>query len=140
MAENIRLEIVTPAKYVVSEDAKIIMAPGVLGEFGVLVGHTPFLTALNIGTITYKDVNSNKERCVFVNGGFAEALPDKVTILAESAERRCDIDINRAERARERALERLEDNKDNKKGDIDFIRVKTALGRAIYRIKLSQTR
>ena len=136
MTENIRLEIVTPAKNVVSEDAQIVMAPGVLGEFGVLVGHTPFLTVLKTGTITYKDVNG-KERYIFVNGGFAEALPDKVTILAESAERRSDIDLSRAEKARERALKRLEEDK---KGDIDFIRAKTALKRAINRINLVQTR
>ncbi|MBW1649434.1 MAG: F0F1 ATP synthase subunit epsilon [Deltaproteobacteria bacterium] len=136
MTENIRLEIVTPAKNVVSEDAQIVMAPGVLGEFGVLVGHTPFLTALKTGIITYKDVD-DKERFVFVNGGFAEALPDKVTILSESAERRSDIDLSRAEKAQERALKRLEEDK---KGDIDFIRAKTALRRAINRISLAQTR
>ena len=136
MAENIRLEIVTPAKNVVSEDAQIVMSPGILGEFGVLVGHTPFLTALKTGSITYKDANG-KERYVFVNGGFAEALPDQVTILAESAERRQDIDISRAEKAKERALKRLEDA--DKKENIDFVRAKAALDRAIRRISLAQT-
>ncbi len=136
MTENIRLEIVTPAKKVVSEDVQIVMAPGVLGEFGVLVGHTPFLTALKTGAIIYKDVDG-KERYIFVNDGFAEALPDKVTILAESAERRRDIDMSRAEKAKERALKRLEDAE---KGDIDFIRAKSALQRAINRINLAQTR
>ena len=135
MAENIKLEIVTPAKNVVSEDAQIVMAPGILGEFGVLVGHTPFLTALKTGSIIYKDVDG-KERYIFVNGGFAEALPDKVTILAESAERRQDIDISRAEKAKERALKRLEEQS---KGDIDFIRAKISLERAINRIRLAQT-
>ena len=136
MAENIRLEIVTPAKYVVSEDAQIVMSPGVLGEFGVLVGHTPFLTSLKMGMVTYKDVDG-KTRAIFVNGGFAEALPDKVTILAESAERRRDIDISRAERSRERALKRLDDK--GKREDIDFVRAKTALARALDRIKIAQT-
>jgi F-type H+-transporting ATPase subunit epsilon len=93
MAGNIRLEIVTPQKSVVSEDAQIVVAPGTLGEFGVLVGHTPFLSTLKVGTLRYTDAKGN-EHYVFVSGGFAEALPDKVTILAESAERRRDIDIN----------------------------------------------
>ena len=92
MAGNISLEIVTPEKAVVSEDAKIVMAPGTLGEFGVLSGHTPFLTTLKTGSVKYIDAKG-KERFVFVSGGFAEALPDKVTILAESAERRRDIDL-----------------------------------------------
>ena len=87
MAGNIRLEVVTPEKSVVSEDVQIVMAPGAMGEFGVLVGHTPFLTTLKIGTVRYTDANG-KERFVFINGGFAEALPDKVTVLAESAERK----------------------------------------------------
>ena len=86
MAEDIQLEIVTPERYAVSEAAQIVMAPGTLGEFGVLSGHTPFLTSLQTGKVHYKD-SSGKEQVVFVSGGFAEALPDRVTILAESAER-----------------------------------------------------
>jgi F-type H+-transporting ATPase subunit epsilon len=98
MAENIRLEVVTPEKSVVSESAQIVMAPGSLGEFGVLSGHTPFLTTLKTGALKYKD-ESGRERFVFVSSGFAEALPDRVTVLAESAERRKDIDIQRAKAA-----------------------------------------
>ena len=94
MAENIRLEVVTPEKSVVSEGAEIVMAPGSLGEFGVLAGHTPFLTTLKTGSLKYKD-ESGQERFIFVSSGFAEALPDRVTILAESAERRKDIDPQR---------------------------------------------
>lgn len=137
MAENIRLEVVTPEKAVVSEDAQIVMAPGVLGEFGVLTGHTPFLTTLKMGSVRYTDANEN-ERCVFVSGGFAEALPDKVTVLAESAERRCDIDMARAESALGRAQKRLD--ADKKKEETDFVRAKAALERAVHRIKLAETR
>ena len=136
MAENIQLEIVTPEKSVVSEPAQIVMAPGTLGEFGVLSGHTPFMTSLNVGVVRYTD-KSGKERVVFVNGGFAEALPDRVTILAESAERRKDIDIERAKEAQRRAEERLMKEKDQ---EIDFIRAKAALIRAILRIRLAETR
>ena len=136
MAANIRLQVVTPEKYVVDEDAQIAVAPGVLGEFGVLVGHTPFLTALKIGTIRYTDAKG-AERFVFVSGGFAEALPNKVTVLAESAERRKDIDLKRAQNAMERAQQRMAQEKSD---DIDFARAKAALERAIHRIKLAETR
>ena len=110
MAENIMLQIVTPEKVVVSEEAQIVASPGSLGEFGVLAGHTPFLTNLKTGVIRYTDAKGT-ERFVFVNGGFAEALPDKVTILAESAERRRDIDLERAKAALERAQKRLEEDR-----------------------------
>ena len=137
MAESIRLEVVTPEKSVVSEDAQIVMAPGSLGEFGVLVGHTPFLTTLKTGALKYKD-QSGRERFVFVSSGFAEALPDRVTVLAESAERRKDIDIQRAKDAAERAEKRLQAQA--READIDFSRAKAALMRAISRIQLAQTR
>ena len=129
MAANIRLEVVTPRKEVVNEETQIIVAPGVLGEFGVLTGHTPFMTSLKIGTIRYTDVQG-QEHCVFVSGGFAEALPDKVTVLAESADRRCDIDLVRAQAAMERAQRRIAEKADY----IDYVRAKMALKRAIHRI------
>lgn len=135
MAGNIKLEVVTPEKAVVNEDAQIVVAPGSLGEFGVLVGHTTFLTTLKVGTIRYADASGN-ERYVFVSGGFAEALPNKVTVLAESAERRRDIDIERAKAAMERAEKRL--TEDRSKADIDFTRAKAALERALQRIQLAE--
>ncbi|GAB6909837.1 ATP synthase epsilon chain [Desulfosarcina cetonica] len=135
MAENIRLEVVTPEKSVVSEAAQIVMAPGTLGEFGVLSGHTPFLTTLKTGSLKYKD-ETGRERFVFLSGGFAEALPDRVTVLAESAERRVDIDIERAKAAAERAEKRMQSGST----DTDFIRAKAALLRAISRIQLAETR
>jgi len=137
MAGNIKLEVVTPEKSVVSEEAQIVMAPGSLGEFGVLIGHTPFFTTLKVGIIRYKDIKG-EERFVFVNGGFAEALPDRVTVLAESAERRRDIDVERAKSSLKRAQERFEKAGDRE--DIDFIRVRAALERALQRIKLAETR
>lgn len=133
MAENIKLEIVTPEKSVVNEEAQIVMAPGSLGEFGVLSGHTPFMTSLKAGAVRYVD-KAGKERFVFVSGGFAEALPNKVTILADSAERRKDIDVERAKAALARAEERLA-----KEGDVDFTRARAALARAILRIRLAES-
>lgn len=137
MAGNIRLEVVTPEKMVVSEEAQIVASPGTLGEFGVLIGHTPFLTTLKTGSIRYTDADG-KERYVFVSGGFAEALPDKITVLAESAERRKDIDLERAKAARQRAEKRLAE--DRSREDIDFMRARAALERAITRIKLAEMR
>ena len=136
MAENIRIEVVTPEKSVVSDAAQIVMAPGELGEFGVLSGHTPFMTSLKVGTVRYED-GSGTERFVFVSGGFAEALPDRVTILADSAERRSDIDVDRAQAALERAEGRLAKEEDEE--DIDFVRAKAALLRATARMRLAKT-
>ena len=135
MAGNIHLEVVTPEKIVVSEEAQIVASPGSLGEFGVLTGHTPFLTTLKTGMIRYTDANG-KEHYVFVSGGFAEALPDKVTVLAESAERRSNIDVERAKAAQERAEKRLAE--DRSREDVDFNRARDALTRAAVRIRIGE--
>ena len=134
MAGNIHLEVVTPEKIVVSEEAQIVASPGSLGEFGVLSGHTPFLTTLNTGIIRYTDTNG-QEQFVFVSGGFAEALPDKVTVLAESAERRSDVDLERAKAALQRAEKRLAE--DRSRVDIDFMRARASLERATVRIRIA---
>ena len=133
MAGNIHLEVVTPEKIVVSEEVQIVASPGSLGEFGVLSGHTPFLTTLNTGIMHYTDLNE-KEYYVFVSAGFAEALPDKVTVLAESAERRSDVDLERAKAAMERAEKRLAEERSRE--DIDFARSRASLERATVRIRL----
>ncbi|MCK5837550.1 MAG: F0F1 ATP synthase subunit epsilon [Desulfobacula sp.] len=135
MTEKLFLEVVTPQKAIVSEEVEIVVAPGSEGEFGALKGHTTFLTSLKIGTLRYKDVNG-KERLLFINGGFAEVLPDKVTILAESAERRKHIDVGRAAKAKERAEKRLA----AKAADTDLVRAEVALRRAIYRLNIKQTK
>ena len=134
MAANIHLEVVTPEKIVVSEEAQIVASPGSLGEFGVLSGHTPFLTTLKTGMIRYTDA-AGKENFVFVSSGFAEALPDKVTVLAESAEVSSDIDVSRAKEALARAEKRLAE--DRSREDIDFQRARAALERATVRIRVA---
>lgn len=131
MAKELFLEVVTPQKAIVSEEAQIVVAPGSDGEFGVLKGHTTFLTSLKVGTLRYKDA-SGKERFLFINGGFAEVLPDKVTVLAESAERRQDIDVERATKAKDRAEKRLA----AKAADTDLVRAEAALRRAVHRLKI----
>ena len=134
MAANIHLEVVTPEKIVVSEEVQIVASPGSEGEFGVLSGHTPFLTSLKTGLIRYTDT-SGKEHFVFVSGGFAEALPDKVTVLAESAEVSSDIDVNRAKEALARAEKRLAEERTRE--DIDFARARASLERATVRIRVA---
>ena len=134
MAENIRLEVVTPEKEVVNAMVQIVMAPGSLGEFGVLSGHTPFMTSLNTGALHYRD-ESGKDQYVFVSGGFSEALPDKVTVLVESAEKMEDIDPERAKEAMKRAEERLA--ADRAKEKVDIARAKAAIERAVMRIKIA---
>ncbi len=133
MAKELFLEVVTPQSAVVSEEAQIVVAPGSEGEFGALKGHTTFLTSLKVGTLKYKDANG-KEKYLFINGGFAEVLPDKVTILAESAERRKNIDIQRATDAKTRAERRLA----SKAADIDIVRAEAALRRAVQRLSIKQ--
>jgi len=130
MANMIQLSIVTPEKNVVSGEASIVMAPGSLGEFGVLVDHTPFLTSLKTGIVRYTGANGAEES-VFVSGGFAEALPDRMTILAESAEAKAQIDVQRAEEAKARAEKRLAESQ---RDDVDEARARAALNRALQRI------
>jgi len=132
MAEKLFLEVVTPQKAVVSEEVEIVVAPGSEGEFGALKGHTTFLTSLKMGMLRYKDA-TGKERLLFINGGFAEVLPNKVTILAESAERRQEIDVARAQEAKARAEKRLS----AKAADLDVVRAEAALRRSIDRIKVA---
>ncbi len=134
MAEQtIKLEIVTPERYVVQQEVKIVMAPGTLGEFGILPNHTPFLSSLEVGKVHFRDLQ-DKEHVVFISGGFSEALPDKVTILAETAEIREKIDYDRAKAAYQRAQERLSSSDDS----IDKERARAAKERAEARIKLAE--
>ncbi len=137
MAGSVHLEVVTPDKSVVSDEAQIVVAPGAYGEFGVLPGHTTFLTTLQLGMIRYKD-QGGSERIVFVNGGFAEVKLNTVTVLAESAERRRDIDVERAKAAVKRAEQRLAEA--SRREDVDFRRAQAALQRALARLKVAQAR
>ncbi len=131
--DKLRLVIVTPYGQVFSEDVEEVTAPGSEGEFGVLAGHMPFFTTLKIGILTYK--KDGVENYVFINSGYAEVTADKVIIVADSAERAEDIDLERALRAKQRAEERLK-----KMEEIDVARATAALERATMRIQLAQKR
>ncbi|HSF18703.1 MAG TPA: F0F1 ATP synthase subunit epsilon [Vicinamibacteria bacterium] len=104
--KRIELEIVTPAGVVLRESVDEVEAPGVEGHFGVLPGHRPFLTQLRAGELRYRIGRQNQ--FVAVHWGFAEILPHRVTVLVETAELAGDIDLERAETAKKRALERLQ--------------------------------
>lgn len=132
MANTIRLEIVTPDRQVLNADVEYVGAPGIEGEFGVLNDHIPFLSALGIGSLYFKQ--EQRRHYVFVSGGFAEVTPEKVTVLAEIAEKAEDIDISRARKARERAEQRMQQAKDN----IEYARAKAALLRAMNRITTTE--
>ncbi len=105
LPEKIRLEIVTPERVIVSADVDMVTAPGALGEFGVLPGHTPMLTTLGIGRVAYRREGETRE--LAVSWGYAEVGPEKVTILAETAEQVDEIDVDRAEAAKKEALEQM---------------------------------
>src|SRR5262245_10300587 len=101
MADTIQLEIVTPDRMIVSDTAEEIQIPGKGRYLGSLPGHAPVITEIAVGEISYRKANETKH--IAVAWGFAEVLPEKVTILAETAERAADIDVQRAEAAKERA-------------------------------------
>jgi len=133
MAETFQIEIVTPDKMVVRDVAEEAQIPAKNGYIGVLPGHAPLITELAIGEITYR--SSGTTTHISVAWGFAEVLPDKVTILAESAERAEDIDLKRAQEAKRRAEERLSGGHT----DVDFARALNALQRAESRIQVAGT-
>lgn len=125
------LEIVTPTRKAFSEQVTSIMAPGEAGYFGVLPGHTPFLTSLKIGDV--KIEFGDKTKHYAVSGGFAEVYTGGVRILAETAEEASEIDTERAKQAKERAERRLE--KSRKEIDVD--RAQLALAKALNRLKIT---
>ena len=91
MSEQLRLELVTPERIVLSEEVDEVRVPGVLGEFGVLPGHTPLLTSLGTGLLTY--FQGGRRQQLVVQNGFVEVLPDRVTLLARIAETAEEIDV-----------------------------------------------
>jgi F-type H+-transporting ATPase subunit epsilon len=134
MAEGkLLLEIVTPQGLVFSEEVDEVTATGTEGEFGILPGHVPFVTTLKVGLLASKTGNATKY--FFVNWGYAEAGPEKVLVLADSAELSDEIDVERARAAMKRAEERLK-----KAEEIDFLRAEAALERAVTRIQIADVK
>ena len=132
MADTFQLEIVTPEKKVVDTAAEEIQIPGKNGYLGILPGHAPLITELSVGEITYRE--STTEQKLAVAWGFAEVLPNKVTILAETAEKPSEIDVPRARKAKERAEQRLTSGDTS----VDVERALDALHRAETRLDVAQ--
>ncbi len=131
MADTFEFEIVTPEKLVVRDVAEEMQIPAKNGYIGVLPGHAPLITELAVGEITYR--NAGTTGVLSVAWGFAEVLPTKVTILAESAEKPEEIDVPRAQEAKKRAEERLQGGQ----SDIDYSRALNALHRAETRLEVA---
>lgn len=134
--KTFQLEVVTPERKVYSDEAAMVIVKGVDGELGILPDHVPFVTPLQIAPVTIKK-SEGEEHVIAVNGGFIEVHKNKVSILAESAELPEEIDVDRAEAARERAEERL---KKYKQEEIDFRRAELALQRAMNRLRVAGRR
>jgi F-type H+-transporting ATPase subunit epsilon len=132
MANTFQLEIVTPSKLLVKDAAEEAQIPGVSGYLGILPGHAPLITELAVGVLTYKA--SGATHTLSVAWGFMEVLPDKVTILAEAAERPQEIDIERAQKAKDRAEQRLKSND----LEVDYTRAEDALQRAETRLNVAK--
>jgi len=131
MADTIQLQIVTPERLLVNEPADEVQIPGKAGDIGVLPGHAPLITELTIGEIAYQ--HGGKTEHLSVAWGFAEVLPDKVTVLAQTAERAQDIDVKRATAAKNRAEEALK----NPTPDLDYQATLNAIKRAEIRLKVA---
>ncbi|TAL26123.1 MAG: F0F1 ATP synthase subunit epsilon [Nitrospirae bacterium] len=133
MENKLKLEIVTPYGLIFSEDVDEVTGAGSEGEFGILPGHVPFVTTLKVGMLIAK--TGKESKYFFVNWGYAEIGADKVMVLADSAERSDEIDVERAKAAMKRAEERLK-----KAEEIDFHRAEASLERAATRIQIAQHR
>jgi F-type H+-transporting ATPase subunit epsilon len=130
---EIRLDIVTPDHLVAHDSVSAVTLPGKSGYLGVLPGHAPLLTELAPGELIY--TRDSIKHYIAVNWGFAEVLPDRVIVLVQSAERAEDIDVERAERAKGRAEERLKRFSDPQ---IDLERAQEALRRALARLEAAR--
>jgi len=129
----LKLEIVTQERRVYSaDDVEMVIAPGAEGEMGVLPHHAPLMTSLEEGVMRVKHTTGGEE-LVAIHGGFMEVLPDKVTVLADAAERAEEIDTARAEESRRRAEETMKQHRDNK---LDYERADAALRRSLVRLKI----
>jgi len=130
-----RLEVVTPEERLVNQDVREVVAPGSEGYFGVLAGHIPFVTTLDTGLLTYRQ--DGVERHLSLSGGYAEVQRDRVIVLADRAEPAERIDVERAQRARERAEQRL---RQWSSGDetVDFARARAALERSLTRLEVAR--
>ena len=131
---TVKLDIVTAEQLVYSDDVDIVVAPGIDGELAVLPHHAPLMTMLKPGELLVR--KGGEEILMAITGGFLEVRPDRVTILADAAERAEDIDAARAEEAKRRAEERLS----GKLSESDMVRAEGALRRSLLRLRVAEKR
>lgn len=134
LPEAIELIVVTPERELLRESVVEVAIPGLDGAFGILPGHAPMITELGIGEMSYRTTTSSQPVLLAILRGFAEVLPDRVTVLAETAERAEEIDLDRAQAAKLRAEQRIASNDAN----IDWDRATIALQRALIRIQVAR--
>jgi F-type H+-transporting ATPase subunit epsilon len=130
MADKLQLEVITPEKVSLRETVDEIILPAVGGELGILPEHAPLISQLSTGVMTYRQGNDKKQ--LHISGGFVEVLPDRISVLADIAEKPEEIDTERARKACERAEKRLSANSE----DIDLSRAQLKLQRAQTRLQL----
>lgn len=131
MDQSFRLRIVTPYREVVMEEVGEAQVPGKEGYLGILPGHAPLISELKVGEITYRQGRQSKH--LAVSGGFVEVLPDQVTILAETAEKAHEIDVDRAQAAKKQAEKLLQSTEP----DVDTDQAAIALQRALIRLQVA---
>ena len=131
---KLKFEIVTAERVVYADEVNVVIAPGIDGQLAILPDHAPLLTMLQPGDLTVR--KEGDETAIFVSGGFLEVMGNRVTVLADTAERAHEIDISRAEEAKRRAEERIRVHPE----DLDLARAEVALKRAMMRIKVAERR
>ena len=134
LPEAIELMVVTPERQLLRETVVEVTIPGLDGQLGILPGHAPLITELGIGELGYRTATSSQPTTLAIIHGFAEVLPDRVTVLAETAERAEEIDLARAEAALARAEKRMASHEPS----IDWDRATIALQRALIRIHVAR--
>ena len=133
----LKLEIVTQERRVyLADDVEMVIAPGSEGELGILPRHAPLITSLEEGVMRVKRAGG-REEVLAIHGGFMEVLPDQVTVLADAAERAEEIDLARAEEARQRAEELMKQRREDK---VDYAHAGTALRRSLVRLRAAEGR
>jgi len=131
---TLRLEIVTAERSVYSDEVDAVIAPGIVGQFTILPHHAPFMTMLEPGELCLR--KGGEETFIVVGGGFLEVLENKVVILADTAERAEEIDLERAEAAKQRAEQQL-----SRRGEeLDLLRAEASLRRSLARLKVAERR
>ncbi len=134
LPDSIQLIVVTPERQLLRQSVVEVTVPGLDGELGILPGHAPLITELGIGELNCRMASNGQSVPLAILAGFAEVLPDRVTILAETAERATEIDLGRAEAALERAQKRLASSNSN----LDWDRATLALQRSLIRIQIAR--